>query len=249
MAATHDPRKQAEIDYPEAVGEEGRAWLRSKPFVNAPREVSRHLLDLGYVVWLLEPVPGMRVLQLACGPGWMSRFVARCGPDVVAYDISPGMVEIAREQAAREGIGNVRFEVGDMETLRLEPEFDACLVYDGLHHSERPDLVLRTARAALREGGRLVLAEPNWKHRFGGRHASAEWGTHELGYSTRRLKKLAHQAGFAQLERFHNNRLRLYSNAPLQTLMHLAEPVVYRALGPFWTRIWLRGVARGASRP
>lgn len=238
-----DPRKQAEIDYPESVGEAGRAWLRSKPFVNAPREVSRHLLDLGYVVQLLEPVPGMRVLHLACGSGWMSRFVARCGPEVVGYDISPGMVEIAREQSEREAIENVRFEVGDMETLELDRSFDACLIYDGLHHSERPELVLRAARSGLRDGGRLLLAEPNWKHRFGGRTAAAEWGTHELGYSTRRVKKLARAAGFADLERFHNNRLRLYGNGPSDALMHLAEPFVYRALGPFWTRIWLRGRA------
>jgi 2-polyprenyl-3-methyl-5-hydroxy-6-metoxy-1,4-benzoquinol methylase len=238
-----DPRKQAEIDYPERVGEEGRAWLRTKPFVNSPREVSRHLVDLGYVVQLLEPVPGMRILHLACGSGWLSRFLARCGAEVVGYDISPGMVEIAREQAAAEAIHAVRFEVGDMERLELEPEFDACLVYDGLHHSERPDLVLRTARSGLRGGGRLLLAEPNWKHRFGGRAAAEEWGTHELGYSTRRVKKLARAAGFADLERFHNNRLRLYSNGPRETVLHLAEPFVYRTLAPWWTRIWLRGRA------
>lgn len=238
-----DPRKQAEIDYPENVGDAGRAWLRSKPFVNAPREVSRHLLDLGYVVALLEPVPGMRVLHLACGSGWMSRFVARCGAEVVGYDISPGMVEIAREQAAAELIDGVRFEIADMESIELDGSFDACLIYDGLHHSERPDLVLRAARSGLRPGGRLLLAEPNWKHRFGGRAASDEWGTHELGYSTRRLKKLARAAGFGDLERFHNNRLRLYSNRPADVLAHLAEPFVYRALAPFWTRIWLRGSA------
>jgi 2-polyprenyl-3-methyl-5-hydroxy-6-metoxy-1,4-benzoquinol methylase len=238
-----DPRKQAEIEYPTRVGEAGRAWLRSKPFINSPREVSRHLIDFGYVVELLELVPGMRLLHLACGSGWMSRLAARCGPEVVGYDISPGMIEIARELAEEERLENVRSEVGDFEALELGREFDACLIYDGLHHSERPDLVLRTAHAALRPGGRLLLAEPNWKHRWQGRDASEAWGTHELGYSTRRLKKLARAAGFTDVERFHNNRLRLYSNSPKETLMHVAEPVVYRALGPWWTRIWLRARA------
>ncbi|MHB8471163.1 MAG: class I SAM-dependent methyltransferase [Gaiellaceae bacterium] len=240
-----DAHKQAEIDYPEHVGEAGRAWLHTKPFVNSPTEVARHLVDLGYVVRLLEPVPGQRVLHLACGSGWLTRFLARCGPEVVGYDISPGMIGIAREESKREGIANARFEVGDMEKLTLVPEFDSCLVYDGLHHSDRPDLVLRTARAALKPGGRILLAEPNWKHRFDGRAvgAVAEWGTHEIGYSTRRLKRLAREAGFGDLERFHNNRLRLYSNRPAEVLAHLAEPLAYRLLGPFWTRIWLRGRA------
>ena len=35
-----DP-KQAEIDYPAAIGEEGRAWLRNKPFHHDPRMTSR----------------------------------------------------------------------------------------------------------------------------------------------------------------------------------------------------------------
>jgi 2-polyprenyl-3-methyl-5-hydroxy-6-metoxy-1,4-benzoquinol methylase len=238
-----DPRKQAEIEYPQRVGDEGRAWLRSKPFINSPREVSRHLIDFGYVVELLELVPGMRLLHLACGSGWMSRLAARCGPDVVGYDISPGMVEIARELAREEGLDNVSFEVGDFEQLELARDFDACLIYDGLHHSERPDLVLRAAHSGLRPGGRLLLAEPNWKHRWQGRAASDEYGTHELGYSTRHLKKLARGAGFADVERFHNNRLRLYSNSPRDTVMHVAEPFLYRALGPWWTRIWLRARA------
>ena len=35
-----DPRKQAEIDYPRAAGEEGRAWIRSKPFGQRPQRAT-----------------------------------------------------------------------------------------------------------------------------------------------------------------------------------------------------------------
>jgi 2-polyprenyl-3-methyl-5-hydroxy-6-metoxy-1,4-benzoquinol methylase len=239
-----DPRKQAEIEYPGRVGEAGREWLRTKPFRNHPREVGRHVVDFGYLLQLLELTPGMRVAELACGSGWLSRLAARCGPDVVGYDISPAMVEIAREQAAAEGIENVEFEVGDMEELDLGGAFDAVIVYDGLHHSARPDLVVRSARRALRPGGRLLLSEPNWAHRFQGRGASGEYGTTELGYGPFRLKRLLRREGFEDVRRFHNNRKRLYSNRPLDVLFHLAEPVVYRALGPWWTQVWLRAVAR-----
>ena len=40
-----DSRKQAEIDYPQAAGEQGRAWIRSKPFGHHPRETARFLID------------------------------------------------------------------------------------------------------------------------------------------------------------------------------------------------------------
>jgi len=235
-------RKQAEIDYPNAIGEAGRGWLRSKPFGNDPRESARLLIDFGYVLQLLDLRPGMSLCELGCGPGWMTRFAARHGLQAEGYDISPEMIEIARELAAAEGL-DVRFEAADMEQLDLERRFDACLLYDALHHSPRADLVFATARRALRPGAQLLLAEPNWKHRFEGSGASDEWGVTELGYSPRRLKKLLREQGFTEVKRFHNTRKRLFSNSPRDVAAHLVEPFVYRALGPFWTQIWLRARA------
>jgi 2-polyprenyl-3-methyl-5-hydroxy-6-metoxy-1,4-benzoquinol methylase len=235
-------RKQAEIDYPRAAGEEGRAWIRSKPFGHDPRETARLLIDFGYVLQLLDLHAGTTLCELGCGSGWMTRFAARHGVQAEGYDISPEMIEIAREQAEAENL-DVRFEAADMEQLDLGHRFDACLVYDALHHSPRADLVLTTAHRALKPGGRLLLAEPNWKHRFQGRDAAGEYGVTELGYTPRKLKKLLRDAGFTDVRRFHNNRKRLFSNTPRETAAHLAEPLVYRLLGPFWTQIWLRARA------
>ena len=240
--AADDPRKQAEIDYPAHAGEEGRAWIRSKPFGHNPRESARLLIDFGYVLQLLDVHAGTSLVELGCGSGWMTRFAARHGVQAEGYDISPEMIEIAREQAVAEGV-DARFEVGDMEELDLGRSFDACLLYDALHHTPRADLVFAAAHRALKPGGRLVLAEPNWKHRYQGRAASGEFGTTELGYTPRRLKGLLREAGFRRVERFHNNRKRLFSNTPRETAAHLVEPVVYRLLGPFWTQIWLRARA------
>ena len=236
MAA--DEHKQAEIDYPQAVGEEGRDWIRGKPFGHNPRESARFLIDFGYVLQLLDLHAGTTLVELGCGSGWMTRFAARQGVHAEGYDISPEMIEIAREQAAAENL-DVRFEAADMETLDLGHRFDACLIYDALHHSPRADLVLASAHRALRPGGRLLLAEPNWKQRFQGRGASTEYGVTELGYSPRKLKKLLREAGFTNIRRFHNNRKRLFSNSPREAAAHLAEPLVYRLLAPFWTQIWL----------
>jgi 2-polyprenyl-3-methyl-5-hydroxy-6-metoxy-1,4-benzoquinol methylase len=240
-----DTRKDAERAYPETVGEEGRAWLRSKPFGNVPRETGRHLVDAGYIVQLLDLRPGMRFCELGCGPGWMTIFAARHGCHAEGYDISPEMIEIARAQAAAEGV-EARFEVADFEELDLGSSFDACLTYDALHHSARPDLVLRSAHRALKPGGRLLVAEPNWKQRYQGRAAADEFGTTELGYSPRKLKRLLKDAGFERIERFHNNRKRLYSNRPGDLVAHLAEPLLYRLLAPFWTQVWLRATASGS---
>jgi SAM-dependent methyltransferase len=235
-------RKQAEIEYPSAIGEEGRVWLRTKPFANNPRESARLLIDFAYILELLDLQPGTTMVELGCGSGWMTRFAARHGVRAEGYDISPEMIEIAQELAREEGL-DLHFEVGDMEQLDLGRRFDTCLLYDALHHSPRADLVLATAHRALKPGGRLLLAEPNWKHRFQGREASDEYGVTELGYSPRKLNGLLRDAGFIDVRRFHNNRKRLFSNTPRETAAHLVEPVVYRLLGPFWTQIWLRARA------
>jgi len=234
-----DPRKQAEIDYPSRAGEEGRAWIRSKPFGHNPRESARFLIDFGYVLQLLDLHAGTSLVELGCGSGWMTRLAARQGVQAEGYDISPEMIAIAGEEAAREGL-DVVFEAGDYEQLDLGRRFDACLIYDALHHSERPELVLAAAHRALKPGGRILVAEPNWKQRYQGRGASDTYGTTELGYSPRRLKRLLREAGFSEVRRFHNNRKRLFSNSPADTAAHHAEPLTYRLLAPFWTQIWLR---------
>jgi SAM-dependent methyltransferase len=234
-----DPRKQAEIDYPTRVGDEGRDWIRAKPFRHNPRETARFLIDFGYVLQLLDLHVGSSLVELGCGSGWMTRLAARHGVHAEGYDISPEMVAIAREEAAREGL-DVVFEAGDYEQLDLGRRFGACLIYDALHHSERPELVLAAAHRALVPGGRILVAEPNWKQRYQGRDASDAYGTTELGYSPRRLKRLLREAGFRDVRRFHNNRKRLFSNSPADTAAHLAEPLTYRLLAPFWTQIWLR---------
>ena len=235
-------RKQAEIDYPVAIGDEGRTWLRNKPFHHAPRMTARLLIDFGYVLQILDLNPGMSLAELGCGSGWMTRFAARHGLAAHGYDIAPEMIAIARELAAEENV-DARFEVADMEELDLGRRFDAVLLYDALHHSARADLVLRAAHRALKPQGRVLLVEPNWKHRFQGREAADEYGVTEMGYSPRRLKRLLREAGFTEIKRFHNNRKRLFSNRPREVAAHFAEPLVYRALGPWWTQVWLRATA------
>jgi SAM-dependent methyltransferase len=235
-----EDHKRAEAEYPSRVNAEHRRWLETKPFQGEPRHTVRHLIDVGYIVDLLELNAGSRFLELGCGSGWLTRYAARCGAEAVGYDISPEMIEIARAEASREGL-DARFEVADMEALKPEGTFDRCLIYEALHHSTNPVGVLEVARRALRPGGTLLVSEPNSIQRFRGRAASKEFGTTELGISPHRLRRMFRQAGFSEIRRFHSNRRRLYGNGPRDIAMHLLEPLAFRALAPFWTQVWMRG--------
>src|ERR1700736_1030112 len=105
---------------------------------------ARLLIDFANVLQLLDLHAGMSLVELGCGSGWMTRFAARHGLVTEGYDIAPEMIAIARELARLEGI-EAKFEVADMEELDLGRRFDACLLYDALHHSRRAELVFRSA--------------------------------------------------------------------------------------------------------
>ena len=88
------------------------------------------------VIELAGARPGMRILDLACGPGNLSARLAalvRPGGEVVGVDLAPGMVERARAR----GVANARFEVMDIEELGLaDASFDAATCGHGLHFVE-----------------------------------------------------------------------------------------------------------------
>lgn len=104
--------------------------------------------------------PGMRILDLACGPGNLSRRLAELVlPDgeVVGVDLASGMIELARSA----GIVNARFEVMDIESLELaDGSFDAAVCGHGFQFVPDLPLALGEARRVLRPDGRLAASVP-----------------------------------------------------------------------------------------
>ena len=112
------------------------------------------------MIELAGAAPGMRVLDIACGPGNISRRIAALvapGGEVVGVDLAPGMIELA----AAAGIANARFELMDMEKLAFpDATFDAAVCGHGLQFAPDLDAALREARRVLRGGGRFAASVP-----------------------------------------------------------------------------------------
>ncbi len=121
---------------------------RIRATVRAGRDQMRAtLLD-----WLPADLTGLRVLDAGCGTGALAVAAARRGAQVVAIDLSPTLVALARERAPADlGGGSVDFRVGDMFDPALG-RFDHVVAMDSLIHYHAPDTVrVLTALAALTE--------------------------------------------------------------------------------------------------
>ena len=78
--------------------------------------------------------------------------------DVLGVDADVASIEDARKLAAERGIG-ARFEAADASELAGHGPFDGVLILEALHDMANPVEVLAAARAALAEGGSVVVAD------------------------------------------------------------------------------------------
>lgn len=105
--------------------------------------------------------PGQRLLDLACGTGIVARVAAPLlGPrgSVVALDLRPGMLEVARSHAPPPG-APIEWRQGDAVALDLPDAcFERVLCQQGLQFFEDRAAALAQIRRVLVPGGRLVLA-------------------------------------------------------------------------------------------
>lgn len=115
---------------------------------------------------ILRPPDGARVLDMACGTGRHSIELARRGYEVVGVDIAADLLEIARGEAERLGVGNASFLEADLRGLEYEEEFDVVLnLNDGaigyFETEEENHRTFEVIGAALRPGGSNLLQLPN----------------------------------------------------------------------------------------
>jgi ubiquinone/menaquinone biosynthesis C-methylase UbiE len=99
-----------------------------------------------------------RVLDVACGPGFLTMaFAARCA-SAVGVDATEPFLAMARAEAAHRGLRNIEFRAGNAEQLPFgDREFDVVSCRAAFHHFARPERVLaEMVRVAARDGCLLI---------------------------------------------------------------------------------------------
>lgn len=169
--------KKAAIEYPRRLDAISRGYLYTKPFYPIEKkpagekfgiaeETHRYFRDFADIAYALSLSAGARILDVGCGPGWMSEYFARFGYDVTGIDISPQMIAVAQERVARLPFGvdltiplRSRFIAHDIERAPLPEVFDAIICYDALHHFADEQRVFENISAMLDYGGLLFIIE------------------------------------------------------------------------------------------
>jgi ubiquinone/menaquinone biosynthesis C-methylase UbiE len=150
-------RDQYREDSQRAWGNIAATWDRERDFLSAAtRLVDERLVNR------LDPQPGETALELAAGTGETTPALAeRLGDDgrLISTDFAEGMVEVARSQSEKLGLGNVEHRVLDAERMDLDDaSVDRVACRFGYMLMADPAAALSETRRVLRAPGRLAFA-------------------------------------------------------------------------------------------
>lgn len=130
--------------------------------------VSRHALrtaerEAAYLLPRLRP--GMRLLDVGCGPGTISSGLARAvvPGEVVGIDVSAEVIERARAHVAEAGVTNARFETANVYDLPYEAaSFDVAHAHQVMQHLADPVGALTEMRRVLRPAGLVAVRDADY---------------------------------------------------------------------------------------
>lgn len=124
-----------------------------------------HLLIKQYLN-LERDVTGKRVLEIGCGRGgfscWLARQPARPS-EVVAADFSTTAIQKARAYAEAQGLTDITWTVSDIQSINYPDEsFDTVISCETVEHVPDPKKAILELARVLKPGGRLFLTTPNY---------------------------------------------------------------------------------------
>jgi ubiquinone/menaquinone biosynthesis C-methylase UbiE len=158
------------------------SYVFMKVLESAPRryDLGIRLLSLGRIDRVHREMAewgahdDVRVLDIGCGTGLLTLACARRGARVTGIDISPLMLDIARQKAKETGLED-HITLMEMSAIELDEKFEAGgfdTIMSSLTFSELSDdeqrFVLGQCHRLLKDGGRLIIADevvPPWPRR------------------------------------------------------------------------------------
>ncbi|HEV8543771.1 MAG TPA: metalloregulator ArsR/SmtB family transcription factor [Verrucomicrobiae bacterium] len=147
---------------------------------------------------LLRILPPLEIADLGSGEGLLSELLARRARRVIAVDNSEKMVSFGAEKARQNGLKNLEFRLGDLESPPIaENSVDLAVLSQALHHARNPGVTISGARKILRPGGQIMILD---LHEHGFERAQELYGDLWLGFKTSDLHRWLEAAGFKKID-------------------------------------------------
>jgi ubiquinone/menaquinone biosynthesis C-methylase UbiE/DNA-binding transcriptional ArsR family regulator len=147
---------------------------------------------------LLRILPPLVVADLGAGEGLLSELLARRCKKVIAVDNSEKMVSFGAVKAKKNGLKNLEFRLGDLQSPPIEPNSVGLVILSqALHHAEEPALAIAAAHKILRSRGQIMILDL-LKHNFEKAHDL--YGDRWPGFAESDLHRWLEDAGFKQIE-------------------------------------------------
>ena len=124
--------------------------------IRASVRAGRDQMRATIVSWLGEDLTGKRVLDAGCGTGALAVEAAHRGAEVVAIDLSPTLVDLARERIPADVADRVTFKSGDMLGKELGT-FDHVVAMDSIIHYQIEDAIDALSQLADRTSGSIIF--------------------------------------------------------------------------------------------
>lgn len=141
-----------------ALKERIREHYAAQARINPKSARARHPENVVPMIELARPKSSDRALDLACGWGFVVLEFASRTSAVTGIDLTPEMVDLAKQVASERGVTNVAYAVGDAEALEVDPgAFNIITCRFSFHHFPQPGKALEGMKRALAPGGRIVL--------------------------------------------------------------------------------------------
>ena len=152
----------------------------------------------GLAETLLQLMPPMVIADLGAGEGTFSQLLAQRAERVIAVDNSAKMVEFGAKLARENGLANLEYRLGDLESPPIEDAtIDLAFFSQSLHHALHPELAVAAAERLLKPGGRIVILDLK-KHSF--EQARELYADTWLGFSELELRGFLERAGFTGVQ-------------------------------------------------
>jgi len=147
---------------------------------------------------LIKSLNYRHVADLGAGEGTLSQLLAQKAETVIAVDLSPKMVEYAQSIANTNGLHNLEFRIGDIESPPIDhSSIDLAILSQALHHAENPQRAVTAAYQILKPGGRIIILDL-LQHNFS--EARELYADRWLGFSESQLFSMLEKAGFTDIE-------------------------------------------------